>query len=132
MIAVDTSAVIAVALREPGWDHCRRVLRSDDLVMSAATLAEALVVAYRRGIPAEVQSLIEGLAVEIAAVTAGDAIRVAAAYARWGRGVHPAGLNYGDCFAYALATGLDVPLLFIGDDFARTDVRSALPRAAED
>ena len=132
MIAVDTSAVIAVALRESGWDRCRGVLRSNDLIMSAANLAEALVVAHRRGVPAEVQSLVDGLAIEIAAVTAGDAIRVAAAHARWGKGVHPAGLNYGDCFAYALATGLDVPLLFVGDDFARTDVRRALPPAAED
>jgi ribonuclease VapC len=49
------------------------------------------------------------------------------AYARWGKGVHPAALNLGDCFAYALATELRCPLLYLGEDFARTDIRSALP-----
>ena len=47
-------------------------------------------------------------------------------YRRWGKGIHPAGLNLGDCAAYALAKSLDAPLLFKGDDFAKTDVRRAL------
>jgi ribonuclease VapC len=50
---------------------------------------------------------------------------VAEAYVRWGRGVHPAGLNYGDCFAYALARQRACPLLFVGDDFTKTDIRLA-------
>lgn len=55
-----------------------------------------------------------------------DADTVADAYDRWGKGVHPAGLNFGDCFAYALAKSQNCPLLFVGDDFAQTDVESAL------
>jgi len=59
-------------------------------------------------------------------VTAKVAYQVAAAYRRWGKGVHPASLNYGDCFAYALARERNLPLLYIGQDFAQTDVQSAL------
>jgi ribonuclease VapC len=59
------------------------------------------------------------------AVTEQSAFNAAEAYARWGRGVHPAGLNYGDCFAYALAQQRACSLLFVGDDFAKTDIASA-------
>ncbi|HYI71714.1 MAG TPA: type II toxin-antitoxin system VapC family toxin, partial [Skermanella sp.] len=52
--------------------------------------------------------------------------RIAQAYERWGKGVHPAGLNFGDCFAYAVASEHSCPLLFIGDDFSKTDLRQAL------
>jgi ribonuclease VapC len=52
------------------------------------------------------------------------------AHVRWGKGGHPAGLNFGDCFAYALAQELDCPLLYVGDDFARTDVKGAVKAAA--
>lgn len=55
-----------------------------------------------------------------------DADKVADAYDRWGKGVHPAGLNFGDCFAYALARVRGCPLLFVGDDFRRTDITSAI------
>ena len=55
-----------------------------------------------------------------------SARRISEAYARWGKGVHPAGLNYGDCFAYEVASERGCPLLFVGDDFSRTDLRSVL------
>ena len=55
-------------------------------------------------------------------VTAVDARLVADAYECWGKGEHPASLNFGDCFAYALAKARDCPLLFVGNDFAQTDV----------
>ena len=58
-------------------------------------------------------------------VTEHDAFKVAEAYARWGRGAHAAGLNYGDCFAYALARQRACPLLFVGEDFAETDITLA-------
>ncbi len=69
--------------------------------------------------------LIEELGFEIIDVTAGMARRVAAAYDQWGKGVHPA-LNFGDCFAYAVANERNCPLLYVGEDFARTDIRLAL------
>jgi ribonuclease VapC len=65
-------------------------------------------------------------AVEVVPVTAGQARIARDAYRRFGKGNHPAGLNYGDCFAYALAKERDLPLLFKGDDFVRTDLRPAL------
>ena len=58
-------------------------------------------------------------------VTEYDAFQVAEAYSQWGKGVHPAGLNYGDCFAYALARQRACPLLFVGEDFTKTDIRLA-------
>lgn len=71
------------------------------------------------------ERLIQGLGCEVIPVTEPDAVAVAAAYAKWGRGLHPAGLNYGDCFAYALARQRGCPLLFVGDDFAKTDITHA-------
>ena len=59
-------------------------------------------------------------------VTESSAEGVGRAYSRWGRGVHPAGLNFGDCFAYELALELSCPLLFVGNDFDKTDIKSVL------
>ncbi len=99
------------------------VLRDETQVsISAGTLAEALIVAGRRNIGPEMSALIEQLGFTIVEVTAAAARRTAEAYARWGKAVHPAGLNFGDCFAYALATELACPLLYVGEDFARTDI----------
>lgn len=127
MIAVDTSALMALLLSEPLGQACAEVLdREDRVLISAATMAEALIVAGRRGIGEEMAKLIDGLGFEVIAVTPGAASRVAAAYGRWGRGLHPAALNFGDCFAYAVAQEQACPLLFVGDDFARTDLASAL------
>lgn len=127
MIAVDTSALMAIVLDEPAAQPCYECLAtSEHLLLSAGTAAEALIVAARRGVAAEMTRLIEGLGFEIVAVTEASAREVAAAYARWGKGVHPAGLNFGDCFAYALAIGTGCPLLFVGEDFSRTDVLRAV------
>lgn len=129
MIAIDTSALMAVLLREEKADACLAVLEeTDELLMSAGTLAEALIVAGRRNVAGEIAALVDGLAIAVVAVTPATARRVADAYARWGRGYHPAGLNFGDCFAYDVAKEHDCPLLFVGEDFSRTDVRPALER----
>lgn len=126
MIIVDTSALMAILLGEPDGERCAAALEADpDVVISAATLAEALIVAGRRNIAAEMSALIEGLGFEVAPATAAVAAQVADAYGRWGKGVHPAALNFGDCFAYALARDTGWPLLFTGEDFARTDVARA-------
>ncbi len=126
MIAVDTSALMAILLDEAEADACARVLESTPkLLISAATVAEALIVAARRGVGAEMVRLIQGLDPEIVPVSAEVAHRVAAAYAAWGKGLHPARLNFGDCFAYDVARAHDCPLLFVGDDFRATDIRAA-------
>ncbi len=127
MIVLDTSALIAVLRREPAYEACKAALgRGTPMLMSAGTLAEAFIVAGRRNVGLEMAELIDALGVEIVPVTSAAARRVAAAHARWGKGVHPAGLNFGDCFAYALAQENSCALLYVGDDFARTDVQSAL------
>lgn len=124
MMVVDTSALMAILLNEPHADACIAALEGDDeLVISAGTIAEALIVAERRNVGAEMAELIDGLGLEVANVTAAFAHRVAQAYARWGKGLHPAGLNFGDCFAYALAKERQCALLFVGEDFSRTDLR---------
>ena len=126
MIAVDTSALMAIVLNEPSADQCAEVLANERAVISAATLAEALIVAERRGLGTEMANLIDGLGLEVVNVSAATARQVASIYAQWGKGVHPASLNFGDCFAYALAQAFDCRLLFVGSDFARTDITAAL------
>jgi ribonuclease VapC len=69
------------------------------------------------------RQLIDGLGFDVVPVTESAAHRISEAYARWGKGLHPAGLNFGDCFSYQLAMEHDCPLLFVGNDFSKTDVR---------
>jgi ribonuclease VapC len=127
MMAVDTSALMAIVLDEPPAEVCMAALEVEDrVVISAGTLAETLIVSYQRGVLAEVSAIVERLSFEIISVTPAGARRVAEAYARWGKGGHPAGLNFGDCFAYAAAKEHACPLLFVGKDFARTDVGRVL------
>jgi ribonuclease VapC len=126
MIVVDTSAFMAVALDEPAAEACSAIMaQADEIVVSAGTLAEALIVAGRRNVGPAMERLITGLGCQVVPVTEHDAFKVAEAYAQWGRGVHPAGLNFGDCFAYALARQYSCPLLFVGNDFTKTDVTKA-------
>jgi ribonuclease VapC len=123
MIAVDTSALMAILLDEPEADACIAALEAeDDLLISAGTMAEALIVAARRNVAEEAAGLIDGLGFEVVTVTPASALRVAQAYARWGKGLHPAALNFGDCFAYEVATEHACRLLYVGDDFTKTDV----------
>ena len=70
--------------------------------------------------------LIDGLGFDVVPVTPAASRRIATAYARWGRGADPAGLNFGDCFSYELAQEHACPLLFVGDGFAKTDLKRAL------
>jgi ribonuclease VapC len=127
VIAVDTSALMAVILDEPPAAACIQALeRAPGLVISAATVAEALIVATRRGVSAEMQELADQLGFEIVSVSAATAKRAGDVYRRWGKGRHAAGLNFGDCFAYDTAKTYACPLLFVSDDFSRTDLESVL------
>ncbi|MBL8296298.1 MAG: type II toxin-antitoxin system VapC family toxin [Bryobacterales bacterium] len=127
MIAVDTSALMAIVLDEPEADACIAALEAEESVLiSAGTLAEVLIVAARRNIGEEIASLIDGLGFEIVSVTPASARRVSQVYRQWGKGLHPAGLNFGDCFAYDVAKTHGCRLLYVGDDFAKTDIPSVL------
>jgi len=127
VIAVDTSALLAVVLDEPAADACIAAMEAErDIRISGGTLAEALLVARQRGVDEALNYLVRGMPVTVVEVTERRAHRVAAAHSAWGKGVHPAALNFGDCFAYALAAEYGCPLLYVGQDFAKTDIISAL------
>ncbi len=127
MIAVDTSALIAIVRGEPESDACIAALEAEDkVVISAGTVAEALIVSAQKNVREEVAGLIDDLRIEVVPVTRGTAERAADAYARFGRGNHRAALNFGDCFAYELAKENACPLLYVGKDFAKTDIKSVL------
>ncbi|MDB5375122.1 MAG: PilT protein-like, partial [Belnapia sp.] len=97
--------------------------------ISAATLVEAGILAEGRGgapLREDMEALLSRARTEVADFTAEHAALAAAGWRRYGKGRHPAGLNLGDCFAYALAQSRGEPLLFKGNDFAQTDVKAAL------
>lgn len=123
MIVVDTSALMAIVLDEPEAERCMTELAGEpNLSISAVTVAEALIVADRRGMQAEMVDLLGGLGFTVEAADGSTAHGVAEAYRTWGKGNAPAGLHFGDCFAYHLAQRHACPLLFVGNDFARTDI----------
>ena len=125
-VVVDTSALMAILLGEPDGRRCIEVLADAGTIsISAGTLTEALIVSGRRGCRREMEELLRRLGAEISPVAAGDSVRIADSYEKWGKSVHPAGLNFGDCFAHALAVGRKCPLLFVGEDFSQTDVIAA-------
>lgn len=127
MIAVDTSALMAIVLNEPAADACSAALEAEDeLLISAGTVAEALIVSARRNVGEEVAGLIDGLGFEVVEVTRASARRIARAYEKWGKGVHPAALNFGDSFAYEVAKQRGCRLLYVGDEFTQTDVEGVL------
>ena len=127
MIVVDTSALMAIVLDEPEADACIAALANEDeILISAGTVAEALIVAARRNVGDELAALIDGLGFEVVPVTSAAARRVARAYRDWGKGVHAAALNFGDCFAYEAAKERSCRLLYVGEDFAKTDVAGVL------
>ncbi len=127
MIAVDTSALMAIVLDETEAGDCIAALEAeDDILISAGTVAEVLIVAARRNVGEEMARLIDGLGFNVVPITSVSARRVASAYMQWGKGIDAAGLNFGDCFAYEVAREHSCPLLYIGGDFARTDIKGVL------
>lgn len=128
---VDTSALIAILLDEPeAVEFSRRLLDCDDPpAMSTPTFVECAAVIDRRVGPAgraRFDRLTHLLRITLTPLTAEQAQFARAAYRRFGRGSgHPASLNLGDCFSYALAADTGRPLLFKGDDFIHTDITPA-------
>lgn len=129
-MVIDTSALVAILLDEPDRADLTRAIADHPVrAISAATVVEAgIVVEARLGEAGgrELDLLLHRAGVVVVDVDTGQADLARAAWRRYGKGRHPAGLNIGDCFSYALAVARDEPLLYKGDDFAATDVRSAL------
>ena len=128
-MVIDTSALVAILQDEP-----ERGALSDAIPtapsrrLSAATLVEAGIVMEGRhgeGGASRLDGLLDQVRVEVVPVAAAHVGLARGAFRRFGKGRHPAGLGYGDCFSYALAAALAEPLLFVGDDFGRTDVEVA-------
>ena len=125
-MVVDSSALLAILLNEPDAEPIRRAFDRDDVrVLSAATLLEvSMVIESRKGESGgrDLDLLISKSKIEVIPVDESQVDEARRAWRRFGRGRHPAGLNYGDLFSYALARTTGQPLLFKGNDFARTDV----------
>ncbi|MEM9137004.1 MAG: type II toxin-antitoxin system VapC family toxin [Cyanobacteria bacterium P01_F01_bin.42] len=111
--------MIAIALQEQDWETLyRRAIEAEQLLMSCGTLQEVLIVAFRKGIITEVNQLLNRLDADYVPVDQDLAEKAAELYQHFGKGtLHPAKLNYGDCFAAALASVQAMPLLFCGVDF---------------
>ena len=127
---VDSSAIVAIVFDEPEADAFLDVLMMGSPRISAATYFEAGMVIDRKAdddFPAKAFGrLVELVRLDVVSVTRDQADRARLAYATYGKGNHPARLNFGDCFAYALAKETGEPLLFKGNDFAQTDVIAAV------
>jgi len=124
---LDSSAIVAILIGEPERDIFMRLLAAETtLAMSAVTFHEAsIVMAGKKKQPSAaqlVERLVREMAIDISVVTFDDAVAAREAYLRYGRGYHPARLNFGDCYSYVVAKSRDEPLLFKGDDFSKTDI----------
>lgn len=125
-MVLDTSALTAILLREESAERLIAALAADDTrLVSAATVVELSLVLLGRFGPAgdaPLDRLLQSLNADVVPVDAAQVTLARDAALRYGRGRHPAALNFGDCFSYALAVERGQPLLFVGDDFAKTDV----------
>ena len=126
---IDTSALVSILDQEPEAEHLAHAISTaSERMLSAANLVETgIVMQVRRGDEAvrDLDLLLAKLKIEIVAVSARQASLARKAFQRFGRGRHPARLNFGDCFAYALAKDSGAPLLFKGEDFSQTDIAVA-------
>jgi ribonuclease VapC len=130
LIVVDTSAVVAILANEiEGKGFTRFLVQSRATVIGAPTYFELLMVACGQrkiATEAEVARLLSVTGVSVVPWTPEHVALAQAAFLKFGKGRHPAKLNYGDCMSYALAKSLGCPLLYKGEDFAKTDLTAAL------
>jgi len=125
-MTLDSSALLAMLFAEPGYlDLVDRILEADQVRVGAPTLVEAGMVfsgRRRKTTSDELARLILELGVTVVPFGEPEWQLAVGALAKFGRGRHPAGLNFGDCLAYATARSLGDSLLFVGDDFTKTDI----------
>lgn len=127
---VDSSALLAIVLREPDREaFLDAMLAAATVRMSVANWLEATMIVDRRGNDIAVnrfEDFVRTAQIGLIPVSVTQAVIARRAWRTFGRGIHPAKLNYGDCFAYALAKETNEPLLFKGNDFPQTDIEPAL------
>jgi len=135
-MVIDTSAMLAVLQGERERRSFNEAIEAaESRLMSAASFVEtSIVISTRFGAEGvrDLDLFLSKAAIELVPVDADQADLARLAYRRYGKGRHPAGLNFGDCFSYALARLVDDALLFKGDDFSQTDIPAAGPNRAED
>ena len=128
MIVVDASAVVAILQTEIGYERiAEKLLVSEDRRISPISWVEVtLALARKYADPAAIaDAYLLRTAIKIHGIDSDQAELARHAYMTFGKGRHPARLNIGDCFSYAAAKALNAPLLYVGDDFAKTDIRAA-------
>lgn len=127
---IDSSVLIAILENEPEARQLIEAIANDPVrLISAVSVVEtSIVILNRRGETgvAELDALLEEADIETVAVTPEQATLARQAYIRYGKGRHPAKLNFGDCFSYAAALACDEPLLFKGEDFNKTDIQCCI------
>jgi ribonuclease VapC len=128
-MVLDTSAIVALLFKEAGFERLlEKVERAEVIAVGAPTLLECATVLTSR-LSQDARLILTGtlkkMNAEIIPFTEEHAEVALDAFVRFGRGRHPAGLNFGDCMSYATAVVAGLPLLFTGSDFARTDVQEA-------
>lgn len=128
-MVIDTSAIVAILRNELKAETLRRAIVADTvrLVPATCVFEARMVLVSRRGehALAEIDLWLTKIAADVIAVDANLVDVATQAWLTYGKGRHPAGLNFADCFSYALAKRSDEPLLFIGDDFSKTDIQAA-------
>ncbi len=133
-MVIDTSALLAILQDEPKRRAFNEAIEAaDSRLMSTATFVEvSIVIESRYGAEGlgDLDLFVDQAGIELVALDVDQAKVARRAFSRFGKGRHPAGLNYGDCFAYALAMLLGEPLLFKGEDFPQTDVKPLIPQSS--
>ncbi len=127
---IDSSALLAVLYRESDAERYEELMATSKCRLSIANALEVAIVVENRGgavASQELDAFVESTDIELVPVTGAHFAAARRAWRLFGKGRHPAALNFGDCFAYALAAVAGEPLLFKGEDFSRTDVQAALP-----
>jgi ribonuclease VapC len=128
-VVIDSSAFLAIHLEEPGWeDLVAKIAGSDVVLIAAPTLLEtAMVLSGRAARDSRliVVGLLRELGAQVVPFTEDHYYAAIDAFLRYGKGRHPAALNFGDCMAYAVASVAGLPLLYVGKDFARTGIATA-------
>jgi ribonuclease VapC len=129
-MVIDTSAVVAILLREPKAPACEAsIAAAPHRLLSAVTRVElSCVIEGRKGEAGrqDLDALLAAMAAELVPISPQQADLAIEAFRRFGKGRHPAGLNIGDCFSYALARAAGLPLLFKGNDFVHTNIIPAM------
>lgn len=129
MIVLETSAIVAIYKREEGFErYLDAISRAESVSMPASCFVESVITLSKfASAKADIERFLDSHEIGLASIDLRIAKLASEAFLRYGKGRgHPARLNFGDCFSYAVAKELGAPLLFKGDDFVHTDIESAL------